>query len=246
MASARLRDDAAGRCPTGGAVSSAVLYLAIVALWAVVLVPMWLRRDSDAARPGLSWLPHRRPVTAPESVLAGESALPGESAPGSSRRPDSDLPQPPLLESPMAEGTLGEDGEAQTHGSPPDRWRGTGQGRGAVMARRRRRTWGLSLLILAALGGVLAGLVPYWSVLPPAGLLAGHLSLLRVAVGMDAARREAIALARAAERAEARAAHVAREAAEAAQAEIIDLMARNRARDVFDQYAHEGLRVVGD
>ncbi|MBX6766708.1 MAG: hypothetical protein IRY90_06095, partial [Actinomadura rubrobrunea] len=27
--------------------SSAVLYLAIVAVWAVVLVPMWLRRDTS-------------------------------------------------------------------------------------------------------------------------------------------------------------------------------------------------------
>jgi hypothetical protein len=36
--------------------SSAVLYLAIVAVWGVVLVPMWLRRDGD----GLGRLLHRR------------------------------------------------------------------------------------------------------------------------------------------------------------------------------------------
>lgn len=250
MASARLRRDAAGPCHTGGAVSSAVLYLAIVALWAVVLVPMWLRRDSDAARHGLSWLPHRRPVTtsdpaqesapefAPESV--SESALPE-----SVSTPDS------FAESMLREPGLParESGEAPVQRPGHRGWRGRPErrGRGAVMARRRRRTWGLSLLVLAAVGGAFAGLVPYWSALPPAGLLAGHLSLLRVAAAIDAARREAIALARAAERAEARAARAAREAAaEAAQAQIIDLMARNRARDVFDQYAHEGLRVVGD
>lgn len=39
--------------------SSAVLYLAIVAVWAVVLVPMWLRRDTEAT--GISRLLHKRP-----------------------------------------------------------------------------------------------------------------------------------------------------------------------------------------
>jgi hypothetical protein len=224
MASARRR--------TGGAVSSAVLYLAIVALWAVVLVPMWLRRDNDATRHGLSWLPHRRPMTFAEQP-AGETQSPTEE-PGHAPEHGSEhgLQHGPQHES-----------EHRSEPGPVRRRRG----RGAVMARRRRRTAGLSLLIGATVGCGLAGLIPYWSVLPPAGLLAGHLALLRVAADIDAARREALAQARAAERAAERAAaHAAREAAEAAQAEIIDLMARNRARDVFDQYAHEGLRVVGD
>ena len=30
--------------------SSAILYLAIVAIWACVLIPRWLRRDSAAGR----------------------------------------------------------------------------------------------------------------------------------------------------------------------------------------------------
>lgn len=37
--------------------SSTLLYLAIVAVWAVVLVPMWLRRDND----GFSRILHKRP-----------------------------------------------------------------------------------------------------------------------------------------------------------------------------------------
>ncbi|GAA3948177.1 hypothetical protein GCM10023085_33060 [Actinomadura viridis] len=44
--------------------SSAVLYLAIVAVWAVVLVPMWLRRDSEST--GISRLLHKR---APEEEV---------------------------------------------------------------------------------------------------------------------------------------------------------------------------------
>ncbi|HEX6470822.1 MAG TPA: hypothetical protein VF069_17105 [Streptosporangiaceae bacterium] len=190
--------------------SSAVLYLAIVALWAVVLVPMWVRRAHAGERPDA------RPLDRAEDPSGG----PAGAAPGDGHGDRSaDRPRPSPRLGPR------------------------GRSRGAVIARRRRRTWALSLLVLAAACCGVARLVPYWSALPPAGLLAGHLSLLRVAVGMDAERREAAAVARAAERARARA---AREAREAAQAEIIDLMARNRARDVFDQYAHDELRVVGD
>lgn len=185
--------------------SSAVLYLAIVALWAVVLVPMWLRRDGDPGRLGLSWFPHRRP----------------------------EQPEPPAQPEPAQPEPAGHAGSAP-------RRRG---GRGAVIARRRRRTLGLSLLVLACAAAGGTGLAPFWVAAPSVVLFAAHLSLLRVAVSMDAARREAAARIRAAERAATRAAMVA---ADAAQAEIIDLMERNRARDVFDQYAPEGLRAVGD
>jgi len=39
---------AAGRPLRGGALSSAILYVAIVAIWAGVLIPRWLRRDSSS------------------------------------------------------------------------------------------------------------------------------------------------------------------------------------------------------
>jgi hypothetical protein len=245
-------------------VSSAVLYLAIVALWAVVLVPMWLRRDNEAARPGLSWLPHRRAMMQPEYATA-EHPVAGSAAGSAAEEPATAEFAPPTAAVPLtaarpptAEPGHGPDGD-HSHGSghgvghrtpafaPLVHGLGRRRSRGAVMARRRRRTWGLSLLVVVAAGCAFAGLVPYWSALPPIGLIAGHLSLLRVAAGMDAARRAAIAQAAAAERAEAEAALAAQEAAaQAVQAEIIDLMARNRARPVFDQYAVEGLRVVGD
>ncbi|MGW5413606.1 hypothetical protein [Actinomadura geliboluensis] len=52
--------------------SSTVLYLAIVAVWAVVLVPMWLRRDTEAS--GISRLLHKRDDEAeePEETAAPE------------------------------------------------------------------------------------------------------------------------------------------------------------------------------
>jgi hypothetical protein len=207
-------------------VSSAVLYLAIVALWAVVLVPMWLRRDGDPGRPAFSRLLHRR-SDAPEEPGAEPGPESAESR-GTQEAEPADVAD--------------HEAELQAHLPVPRRR----NSRAAVIARRRRRTWGLSLLVLVSITTAVVGLAPLWVTLPPAGLLGAHLSLLRVAVGMDVARREEVALARAAERAEAIAARAAEEAEAAAHAEVIDLMARNKARDVFDQYAQEGLRAVGD
>ncbi|MGI8330364.1 divisome protein SepX/GlpR [Actinomadura scrupuli] len=197
--------------------SSTLLYLAIVAVWAGVLVPMWLRREADA--PGFTRLLHRRSGT-PDDPAADE--------------PAADEPHDPTAydEDPVIE-------ERQ----PRRR-----NGRAAVIARRRRRTSGLVLLVLVMAGIVIAGLAPWWAALPPIGLLGGHLSLLRVAAGMDAARRREAALARLEARAlerERRLAEEAREAEEADRAEVIDLTARSRAGEVFDQYTDQ-LRAVGD
>jgi hypothetical protein len=205
-------------------VSSTILYLAIVAVWAVVLVPMWLRRDTEATT--LTRILHRRhdDPAVPEDLPVAEDPLEEDSpAPA-----DEEEPAEPVTE--------------------PARRR---PGRAAVIARRRRRTSGLSLLLVATVIAITTGLAPWWTVLAPIGLLAGHLCLLRVAVGMDAARRQAHLAARATARAAAQAAEEAsrREAEEAAHAEVIELReldARNRTRAVFDQYAEDGLRAVGD
>ncbi|MEW2355888.1 hypothetical protein [Spirillospora sp. NPDC029432] len=175
--------------------SSAVLYLAIVAVWAVVLVPMWLRRDVDS----------KTARTKPEEH-------------------DEDLDEP--TEPPeLAE-------------TPPRRR----SGRAAVIARRRRRTSGLGLLLATTAVVTAAGVAPWWITVPPALLLAGHLALLRVAVGMDAARRqERAARAAAARRAEAAAAQAA---AEQPKAEIIELVAPAE-EEVFDQYADDR-KAVGE
>ncbi|MFC5744057.1 hypothetical protein [Actinomadura rugatobispora] len=172
--------------------SSAVLYLAIVAVWAVVLVPMWLRRDGEST--GISRLLHKR---------AEEEEEPADE---------------------------------QDEPATPARRR---SGRAAVIARRRRRTSGLTLLLATSIGVGAAGYAPWWVTLPPVLLLAGHMALLRVAVGMDAAhRREQAARARAA-------AQEARRAAAAQQeAEVIELAAPAQ-DEVFDQYADDR-RAVGE
>lgn len=176
--------------------SSAVLYLAIVAVWAIVLVPMWLRRDTEAT--GITRLLHKR---SEETLVEDEEAEPEE------------IPEP----------------------GPRRR-----TSRATVIARRRRRTTGLTALLLTAAAVVASGLAPWWITAPPTVLLAGHLALLRVAVGMDTARRQAAAHARALARAKAREARRAAETAE--PAEVIELLTPE---EVFDQYAADR-RAVGE
>lgn len=203
--------------------SSTFLYLAIVAVWAVVLVPMWLRRDTEAT--ALSRILHRR----------GAADAPADPV-------EETLEEPEEVHDEVSEDEI------------PTEVRPRRNSRAAVIARRRRRTSGLLALVLLSAIAAATGLGPWWVVLPPVALLMGHLSLLRVAVGIDTVRRQELQQARQAARERLRAQAEARlaaeeEAAQAAQAEIIDLADRARARDVFDQYAEDGtrnLRAVGD
>jgi hypothetical protein len=214
-------------------VSSTLLYLAIVAVWAVVLVPMYLRRDTDTN--GISRLrPRKAGVTASDA-----DDMQVEEEPVDVRMALMEY-GPETLDDETTdpyEETLDEDGEI----AGPRRLR-----RSTVIARRRRRTFFLVLSLIAATAVVAAGVAPWWVALPPVGLFSGHLALLRTAVGMDVTRRERIARLRVQARAEARAAEEVRLADEAVKAEIIDLAERARARDVFDQYAEDVPRAVGD
>ncbi|MFL6053241.1 MAG: hypothetical protein ACJ72W_10055 [Actinoallomurus sp.] len=197
--------------------SSALLYLAIVAVWGVVLVPMWLRRDGSRTR---------------------------------NRRLDEDADT--LVETPSDAETVQRVDEAPSEDDvlparPTRRATHRRASRAAVIARRRRRTVGLILLGLTSVATVIADVTPWWFTLPPAGLLVGHLTLLRIAVKMDAERRRARRLAhlrtvqaerRAREEEEAR---LAREAQRTA--EIITMPERPK-EQVYDQYTDQ--RAVGD
>ncbi|GAA4486273.1 hypothetical protein GCM10023191_012070 [Actinoallomurus oryzae] len=208
--------------------SSAVLYLAIVAVWGVVLVPMWLRRDGD----GIGRLLHRRGEPLATDDLAYEEPDAADES-----VPEADVP-PSHQESaaPVASG--------EPEAPAVRRRRAT---RGAVIARRRRRTLGLSLLTLTAIVVTASHAAPWWFTVPPAVLLAGHLSLLRVAVRMDQARREEMRRRAAAARAEAarraREEQRAREVEAARTAEVIELPAWAQ-EEVYDQYTDR--RAVGD
>jgi hypothetical protein len=213
--------------------SSAVLYLAIVTVWGVVLVPMWLRRDGD----GISRLLHRRhddpehEETSPHELSDHESVHDLAHEAGHALRH-------------VAAHEDVEAAEFEVPVKPPHRTRTGHRSRAAVIARRRRRTLGLGLLLVAAVVTVVTAVAPWWFVIPPAVLLAGHLWLLRVAVQIDAARRRELRAA-AIRAAHARRAHeerLAREA-EVPTAEVIELPASPR-DEVYDQYTDR--RAVGD
>jgi hypothetical protein len=177
--------------------SSAILYLAIIAIWLCVLIPRWLKRDSargaviaaDTAADGET--PVTGPTDSDQAELADDGAPPA-AEPGVTGRPAA-TPAPPL----SAE-----------------------EARRRILTGRRRLLGMLILLEIAAIALAVVGLAALWVIIPPTIMLTGYLLLLREAAHADAerAQREAEAAARARERERAaRAKARARERARAAQ-----------------------------
>jgi hypothetical protein len=151
--------------------SSAILYLAIVAIWACVLIPRWLRRDSirgAAAAQAFAMAP-APPV---DDGLA-------DPVPRESDDLADDAPPPKLAPAP-------EPVSAE-------------EARRRMLAARRRLLLMLAGLEIAAVTLAVVGLAAIWVVIPPSLMLAGYLLLLREAGQADAerARHEAEAAAHA-------------------------------------------------
>ncbi|MEO5874484.1 MAG: hypothetical protein ABIS86_17145 [Streptosporangiaceae bacterium] len=202
--------------------SSTLLYLAIFVVWAIVLVPMWLHRDTETT--GISRILHRRHLASDVS-------------------PDEETLHDVEDELPTEEDLVTTRSHPASAAVPAPARRGR---RAAVIARRRRRTTGLTLLAITV-GIIAATAGPWWISLPPVGLLTAHLALLRTATQIDQSRRHAARVARheILLRARQEADQAVEEAQEAHDAEVIDLLSRTR--EVFDQYAAPGeLRAVGD
>jgi hypothetical protein len=242
--------------PRGGLLSSAILYVAIVVIWAGVLIPRWLRRDTSVA----SDASEREPAA---GEPAGESGReegtaeaeagqrPGPSSRGRRRRPA----EVGLVAAGRVE--RAERVERRPVAAPArDRDRDR-----ARMLAARRRLLGL-LVLLAIASGVLAErrLAAWWVVLPPVVMLLGYLGLLREASKADAERlaaeRARTARGRAAAPAGAdsdsdSASAGAPEAPEAPErrAEIIEISAtweQVEEEELYDQYADAKRRAVGD
>ena len=181
--------------------SSAILYLAIIAIWLCVLIPRWLKRDSargaviapDTAAPGET--PATPAAEGDETDIADEGAPrvaePGVAAPPPTTPTTPTAPTPPL----SAE-----------------------EARRRIMTGRRRLLGMLILLEIAAIALAVVGLAAMWVIIPPTIMLVGYLLLLREAAHADAerAQREAEAATHARERARAKAAR-SRTRARAAQ-----------------------------
>ncbi|WP_067181777.1 divisome protein SepX/GlpR [Microtetraspora niveoalba] len=114
--------------------------------------------------------------------------------------------------------------------------------RALIIARRRRRLLWSILLVVASTVTAAVRVMPWWAVAPSGVLMVAYLAVLRVAVRVDAERRELAAKARAERLAKQRERRRAIEAM-AREAEVIMLEARKRVQ-VFDQYSDR--RAVGD
>jgi hypothetical protein len=153
--------------------SSAILYLAIVAIWACVLIPRWLRRDS--ARGGSA------PVAA-EPVVPVEPEAEAEDGPPADVEEDEAPRRAPAFR--RASAPLSAE-----------------ESRRRMLAARRRLLLMLIGLEAAAIALAVLGLAAVWVVVPPTIMLVGYLLLLREAAAADAERAqyeaEAVARARA-------------------------------------------------
>ena len=230
--------------------SSAILYVAIVAIWAGVLIPRWLRRDSAAGgrnREGVA-------ATEAESKASAEVEAAEEAAPPPRRREDA-----AGLEARPVRSVRREEHAALRPAAAPARPAEVSLGEPRDQENKkvlsaRRRVLGM-LLVLAIASGVLAytKMAAWWVVVPPTVMLLGYLALLHEAGKADAERRDVARARAAAEAAAAPAAERAAPPAPAApapapDAEVIDISASLTVagHKFYDQYADAKLRAVGD
>jgi hypothetical protein len=160
---------------------SGLIYAAIVAGWAAVLVPQWVRRNEEAERARAA------------DVLAGIRVLerrnPDALASGTARRQALHAPHPPTPDLPP-----------RPRPADPDHVAGAGARRvpappprpvaRSAAARRRLVLTVLVAVLVTTATAVLAGVIPTLGLAVPAALLVGFVVLARRAV-----RREAHALA---------------------------------------------------
>ena len=182
--------------------SSAILYLAIVAIWACVLIPRWLRRDSAHGAVTTS-----SETAAPHGFVAPDGfvtpgAISGDGDSGS--RPDGSSGDDSVGDTMAAEWpgdtvAAGRPGDTDDAPRPLPAPPGAEESRRHMLAARRRLLGILIILEVAAIALAFLGLAAPWVVVPPTIMLTGYLLLLREAARADAehAQREADAAARA-------------------------------------------------
>jgi hypothetical protein len=213
--------------------SSAILYLAIVAIW-------WLKRDTTQTAKSSTEFAGGPPAEAGRD--AHTNGADGEMA-------ESDAGAGPVA---ADNGALG---EVHDYEGPDQRETDPGESRARILSARRRMMLILCTLTVAALGIAMLGLAAWWVTVPPILMLGGYIMLLREASRADteqvlmrqAAWQDEQDRRRALREAETRKAEAARkEAAEAAaHAPVIDISERVR-DELYDQYADEARRAVGD
>jgi len=235
--------------------SSAILYVAIVAIWAGVLIPRWLRRDSAASER------YSEDLTTAETEVEAEPAPPPRrrDATPPARREEPTAPRAPARPEVRAEARsetrreVRSEAQPEVSADPPDGGPRDGEHKKVLTARQRL----LYLLLALAIGSsalAFTKMAAWWVVVPPTIMLLGYLGLLREAAKADAERRElartraTAAAAVAAARRETAPAPVPAPAPPVPDAEVIDISASltSAGQEFFDQYADAKLRAVGD
>ena len=231
--------------------SSAVLYLVIVAIWALVLVPRWVRPRHSAPRTQSSRQTLESQLTEPawprrveDFAWADEDEAAEDGDTGQHKEANQD--KEARLDKEAGQDATGHDsGEVAARGLPAEE-------RASIVRARRRALIALLLLTAGAVVIAVRHLAAYWVVIPPGVLLAGFVLMLREAARSDARRaRERSARRRGAgagvqtARAAAAGATGQPEVATDPGAQIIDISARV-GDQLYDQYADAEVRAVGD
>lgn len=243
--------------------SSAILYVAIVAIWAGVLIPRWLRRDSAGNQRASEDLTSADAETSDSADEAAEPAPPlrrRDEIAGSARpaRPQERAAArvPARAAAPVpARDPVPARAEVRAPASESAEVSDGGPGHREhtkVLTARRRLLY--MLLVLAIGSGALAvtKMAAWWVVVPPTVMLIGYTGMLREASKADAERRE-LARTRATAAAAVAAAKRAAPPVPAApvpgpDAEVIDISASLSVagHKFYDQYADAKQRAVGD
>ena len=246
--------------------SSAILYVAIVAIWAVVLIPRWLRRDSserasDVTATAEDTVADTADDNAEDAAEVDEQPAPEPYArPRLRSRPQTRSAQVAQVShvSHVSQGQArGENG----HREDDRRQGGSGDLRrdrehARVLSSRRRMLGLLVLLVVGSAALAVTRMAAWWVLGPPSVMLVGYLAVLREASKADAERRE-LSYARTARVAVADQAVPASVAPLAPlaprpvrvpEAEIIDISASRgpAGEGLYDQVADAKLRAVGD
>lgn len=235
--------------------SSAILYFAIVAIWAGILMPRWLRPSARHRAEEAQSEP-----AAPEAMAAfAQPGLVAEDREQATALDAGDRERAAALEAEDRKRAAALEAEECKRAADAE----TAAARRAnVLRARRRMLTTLVVLTLGALGIAVSRIAAWWVIVPPGVLLAGFLLLLREAARSDAARARRHAHdAEARQRRQPPAAppdepevfeRIAStpeapqpEAEPTPSAEIIDISARVNDQ-VYDQYTDAAERAVGD
>jgi hypothetical protein len=251
--------------------SSAILYFAIVAIWAGILMPRWLRPSAHRHRaedaPHETAAPETMATFAQPGLEAAErertTARAAEDGERTTARTAKEGERTTARTAKEGERTAARTAEGSEHPAAQTA-ETTAARRANVLRARRRMLTTLVVLTLGAIGIAVTHIAAWWVIVPPAVLLGGFLLLLREAARSDAARARRQARSAEPEQAEAgqrrkpadredkpevfeRIASTPEAPAPepAPTAEIIDISARV-SDQVYDQYTDAAERAVGD